>query len=251
MSISSNNYRRRRRKAFFASSRTGAGRYIIMALTLLIGSIVLISPTTPITTTALAQEEEDKNTTAATTRNNTTTTNATTSSGIQLLLPQTVYQERSREVDETPLNQTHIQITFSGNGTVNLPNSTETIRTTSMGGGISSLIDGTFAGRVILTTEDGSENASATTYEIGQFNIQDDTGKGIAIALFHTNSTGKLARLDGMILAGQDEFLPDGSAFITYWEWESAIPYLKSRSEITQEFQMDTTTSGLPPTNVP
>ena len=176
------------------------------------------------TTTALAQEE-DKNTTAAITRNNTTTTNATTSSGIELLLPQPVYQERSREVDETPLNQTHIQITFSGNGTVDLPNSTETIRTTSMGGGISSLIDGTFAGRVILTTEDGSENASAITYEIGQFNIQDDTGKGIAIALFHTNSTGKLARLDGMILAGQDEFLPDGSAFITYWEWENRIPY--------------------------
>jgi hypothetical protein len=24
-----------------------------------------------------------------------------------------------------------------------------------------------------------------------------------------------------MILAGQDEFLPDGGAFITYWEWNS------------------------------
>ena len=109
-----------------------------------------------------------------------------------------------------------------GNGTLDLPNSTDAIRTTSIGSGISSLINmGTFAGRLVLTTQDGRENATATTYEIGQFNLQDITGRGIAIAIFHTNSTGKLAPLDGMILAGQDEFLPEGSAFITYWEWKS------------------------------
>jgi hypothetical protein len=83
------------------------------------------------------------------------------------------------------------------------------------------LVDGSFAGQVILTTEDGSNNATAVVYELGQFNAQDLTGRGIAIAVFHTNSTGLLAPLDGMILAGQDEFLPDGGAFITYWEWNS------------------------------
>jgi hypothetical protein len=150
------------------------------------------------------------------------TTNRTTSSSSRLgLLPQPIYQERSILESQTQINQTHIQITFLGNGTLDLPNSTETIRTTSIGSGISSLVDGTFAGKVVLTTQDGSENATATTYEIGQFNLQDITGRGIAIAVFHTNSTGKLAPLDGMILAGQDEFLPEGSAFITYWEWKS------------------------------
>ena len=83
------------------------------------------------------------------------------------------------------------------------------------------MVDGSFAGQVILTTEDGSNNATAAVYELGQFNAQDLTGRGIAIAVFHTNSTGLLAPLDGMILAGQDEFLPDGGAFITYWEWNS------------------------------
>jgi hypothetical protein len=150
----------------------------------------------------------------------TTTTTPTSSPGIELS-PQPVYQERSRLESQTQINQTHVKITFSGNGTLNLPNSTEPIRTTSIGIGISSLIDGSFAGQVILTTEDGSDNATATVYELGQFNAQDLTGRGIAIAVFHTNSTGKLAPLDGMILAGQDEFLPDGGAFITYWEWNS------------------------------
>jgi hypothetical protein len=149
-----------------------------------------------------------------------TTMTPTPSPGIELS-PQPVYQERSRLEGQTQINQTQIKITFSGNGTLNLPNSTETIRTTSIGSGISSLIDGSFAGQVILTTEDGRENATATVYEIGQFNAQDLTGRGIAIAVFHTNSTGKLAPLDDMILAGQDEFLPDGGAFITYWEWNS------------------------------
>jgi hypothetical protein len=149
------------------------------------------------------------------------TTNRTITSSPLGLLPQRIYQERSILESQTQINQTHIQITFLGNGTLDLPNSTEAIRTTSIGSGISSLIDGTFAGRLVLTTQDGRENATATTYEIGQFNLQDITGRGIAIAIFHTNSTGKLAPLDGMILAGQDEFLPEGSAFITYWEWKS------------------------------
>ena len=150
----------------------------------------------------------------------TTTTTPTSSPGIELS-PQPVYQERSRLESQTQLNQTHVKITYSGNGTLNLPNSTEPIRTTSIGIGISSLVDGSFAGQVILTTEDGSNNATAAVYELGQFNAQDLTGRGIAIAVFHTNSTGPLAPLDGMILAGQDEFLPDGGAFITYWEWNS------------------------------
>lgn len=156
----------------------------------------------------------------AATATTTTTTTPTSSPGIELS-PQPVYQERSRLESQTQLNQTHVKITYSGNGTLNLPNSTEPIRTTSIGIGISSLVDGSFAGQVILTTEDGSNNATAAVYELGQFNAQDLTGRGIAIAVFHTNSTGPLAPLDGMILAGQDEFLPDGGAFITYWEWNS------------------------------
>ena len=46
----------------------------------------------------------------------------------------------------------------------------------------------------------------------------------MAIAVVHTNSTGKLAPLNGMILAGQEEFLPDGSRLVTMWEWQSGIP---------------------------
>jgi hypothetical protein len=183
---------------------------------LIMGATIFILATTIMTASSIATPAA-----AAIITDSNTTTNKTTTASRMELSPQPIYQERSILESQTQINQTHIQITFLGNGTLDLPNSTETIRTTSIGSGISSLVDGTFAGKVVLTTQDGSENATATTYEIGQFNLQDITGRGIAIAVFHTNSTGKLAPLDGMILAGQDEFLPEGSAFITYWEWKS------------------------------
>src|SRR5688572_29182770 len=97
---------------------------------------------------------------AATTASNTTTTRSATtaSSGIELS-PQPIYQEHVRDVSETLINQTHAQLIVEGNGTLTLPNNTETIRTTSTGSGIVSIIS-TFAGKEILTTEDGSENAT-------------------------------------------------------------------------------------------
>jgi hypothetical protein len=136
-----------------------------------------------------------------------------------------------------------------------LPNSTESIRTTSTGSGIVSIFS-TFAGKEILTTEDGSENATAISYEIARSNKEQGIGKGIAIAVIHTNSTGRLAPLDGMILVGLEEFQPDGRALLTYWEWQSGIPYVKLQLQsMMQESPMNNTEtlSDLPstPTNLP
>jgi len=170
--------------------------------------------------TAVSTQEEAA---AATT---TSTSNTTMSSSQIELSQQPIYQDQVRQVSETQINQTHVLSTVSGNGTLTLPNSTEPIRTTSSGNLIVSL-QGTApnaAGEQIVMTEDGSESATATLYEIARFNMQDGTGKGIAIAVVHTNSTGMLAPLNGMILAGQEEFRADGSRLVTMWEWESGIP---------------------------
>jgi hypothetical protein len=83
---------------------------------------------------------------------------------------------------------------------------------------------GHYIRHTIVMTEDVSESATATLYEIARFNMQDGTGKGIAIAVVHTNSTEMLVPLNGMILAGQEEFRADGSRLVTMWEWESGIP---------------------------
>jgi hypothetical protein len=146
------------------------------------------------------------------------------------LSPQPIYQEHVRDVSETLINQTHPHLIVEGNGTLTLPNSTETIKTISTGSGIVSII-GSFAGQVILTTEDGSENATAISYEIARSNKEEGIGKGLAIAVIHTNSTGRLEPSDGMILVGQEEFQPDGRALLTYWEWQSGIPLPPTTTE--------------------
>jgi hypothetical protein len=275
MSISNynnNNNNKELIEPFFAFNK--GARAFILALTLLAGGFVLISQT-PMTA-AFAQEENNRTTGSETITNtidgdadsdtngsvhdagggegNRNTTNTTAASSGIKLSPQPIFQDQVRGVSETRINQTHMLSTVSGNGTLTLPNTTEAIRTTSSGSLIVSMKGSTAAaaGKEILTTEDGSENATATLYEIAQLNMQEGTGKGIAIAVVHTNSTGKLAPLNGMILAGQEEFLPDGSRLVTIWEWESGIPYVENLSDLTQESQMEATASELsPPSNVP
>jgi hypothetical protein len=175
-------------------------------------------------------------TTTAATPNNTTTT---TPSGIELS-PEPVHQEQQTLVSENPINQTHTQFTFSGNGTLNLPNGT--INITSTGSVIASM-DGTAVGEEVLTTEDGTESATATFYAIGRFNMEDGSGKSIIIALIHTNSTGQLAPINGAIVAGEIEFLPDQTSLVTLWGWQSGIPLPTSTTESMEEPPIMNTTT--------
>ena len=103
-------------------------------------------------------------TTAAATPNNTTTTSP---SGIELS-PQPVYQRTPSTSGVTPINQTHIGSTFSANGTLTLPNTTETINTTSNGSSITSLTTQSAIGTETIVTEDG-ETIIATFHEILEF----------------------------------------------------------------------------------
>jgi hypothetical protein len=162
---------------------------------------------------------------AATTTARTTTTTPTSSppSGVELS-PQPIYQEQERLESQTPINQTHFQVVSSGDGTLTLPNGTETIRITSTKTGIVSAMEGAFSGKEIWITEDGSESATATVYEIARFNMQDGNGRGIVIVYIHTDSTGRLAPLNGTILTGIDEVYANQTGLLTLWEWQSRIP---------------------------
>jgi hypothetical protein len=123
--------------------------------------------------------------------------------------------EHGRTVAANPINQTHIQISLAGNGTITLPNSTETVMTKDIGSAIARPTPtGNIAqGQIHISTEDGSENATVFFTEIGQ------NEKGIGVAYFTTNSTGRLAFLDNMVGVIQDEVQPNGDTFITAWEW--------------------------------
>jgi hypothetical protein len=144
------------------------------------------------------------------------------SSGIELS-PQPLYQREPSTSGVTPINQTHIASTFSANGTLTLPNSTETINTTSNGSALTSLATQYAIGTEIIMTEDG-ETLTATFYEILEFPPGAGGANGIAIAVLHTNSTGTLAPLNGTIVVGTDYLYPISEGFSTYWQWVPTPP---------------------------
>ena len=204
--------------------------------------------------TSIASPVAATTTNTTTTAGNTTTstTSSASSSGIKLS-SQPIYQEQIKDTGNTPLDQTHIRINYAGNGTLNLPNATEAIRTTSTATGIAPIVGNDFEGKELLTTVDGSDSATVRIHGLFRFNEQ-GRGEGIIIAVFNTNSTGKLAPLDGMIVAGTAELHPeDASGLVRVWEWHSAIPYIKMPTQsMTQEQQSPpanatTATNELPP----
>src|SRR5215210_2166777 len=164
------------------------------------------------------------NTTSTTTT--TTTPPASSSSGGVELSPQPIYEERSPPGTITAINETQGVLTFSGNGMLTLPNTTETINTTHNGTAVLSFTTTSGQGKETIKTEDG-ETATATVFEIVQFNnpaALGGEGKAIVTAIFQTNSTGVLAPLNGMIAVGVDNISPTDESHITLWKWESGIP---------------------------
>ena len=147
----------------------------------------------------------------------------TTSSGIELSR-QPVLQERTRAVSETQINYAHVSITYTGNGTLSLPNNnTATIANfTSNGSALVSFITQSAQGTETIRTGNG-ETATMTFYEIVKFNPATRDGKGIIIAEVQTSPTATLASLNGMILAGIDDIQLNGESNVTLWEWESGI----------------------------
>jgi hypothetical protein len=164
---------------------------------------------------------------AATTNTAYSTTSAPPpSSGIKLS-SQPIYQESVPPGNVTPINQTHIAATHTGNGTLTLPNSNQTINVISNGTAIFSFATPSAIAKETIRAPNG-ETATLTFYEIIQFSNPTEAplggGKGIKIIIFHTNSTGMLAPLDGVIAAGINDLQPNGESELTAWRWESGIP---------------------------
>ncbi len=143
------------------------------------------------------------------------------------------YIENITVTGQNPINTTHLEVSLSGNGTLTLRNSSETIAVNSTGTALVNFETTSVIAQEFLTKEDGSENASATIYEITRHDVQTRTEKGVVIAIFETNSTtGQLAFLDGMIAVGQADVDEAGNTDITLWEFETGIPYVKNWMEL-------------------
>ncbi len=203
----------------------------IATVVIIIASAMLITTTT--TTTGVYAQIPTPTTpttpptpTMPPTNQTTLETNVTTTTAaapISLEFEEEPFAEsRLREVSENVISETQqVEVVYEGSTTITtLPNTTETITTTDVGEGILTFIPGggVFHGQLQLTTEDGSESATALFTE--HFNEESPTA--ISLAQFITNSTGVLAPLNNMIAITLDQEQPDGSLIIRYFEWEES-----------------------------
>src|SRR5918994_3976808 len=204
-----------------AAAATAATTISILAIAIII--IIIM-----ITSTTIASPVAATTTTTASAGTTTTTSSAAAapSSGIKLS-PQLIYQESVPPGIVTPINQTHIVVTHTGNGTLTLPNSNQTINVISNGTAIASLATPSAIAKETIRAPNG-ETVTTTFYEIIQFSNPTEAplggGKGIKIIIFHTNSTGMLAPLNGVIAVGMNIIQPNGESELTARRWESGIP---------------------------
>ncbi len=125
---------------------------------------------------------------------------------------------RTRPASETMINETQQLIAFEGSTIITLPNSTESITTRDRGEGIITFLSGggIIRGQIQLTSEDGSETATADITEY----FVDESPTAISLVYFSTNSTGILAPLNNMIAVSLDEEQPNGDVVARLFEWK-------------------------------
>ena len=228
MSISSNNNKReegRRKEATF-SYKASLGIFIIAVMLIAWGYPAFVGSTLRqlmMMTSAYAQEANSTTTASTlsdiTSTTTTTTTTTNTSSGIQLS-SQPIMQELTTTTSQTPINQTHISATFTGNGTLTLPDTTDTINYTTNGTAVISIMTHSTQAKATIMTEQG-ETATATYYEILKIDpAAAEDGKGLTMAVINTDSTGTLATLNGTIVAGISNLQSNEANTVTLWEWQ-------------------------------
>jgi hypothetical protein len=150
---------------------------------------------------------------------NSTTTNTTIPAAI-VLSQEPLAVGHYRMVSGDMTDQTQPQFTFEGSTTITLPNSAETIITQDIAEGTFSTPSGgnggSFRGQLHMTTDDGSETATADFAEFSTF----ESSTSIGLAYFSTNSTdGRLAPLNNIIAVYLSEEQPNEEVRITFFEW--------------------------------
>jgi hypothetical protein len=218
-------------------------RYLITAAVTVFTLAIMAAS---IIATAPAVASTNNNSTSTNSTNSITTSSPSAEEELIVLSPQPIWQEQQKSVSETPINNTHAIITFTGNGTLTLPNTTETINTTSNSTSLIEFMTNSGQKKETIRTEDG-ETITATSYEIANFNPATGEGKGIVMTVFNTNSTGRLAPLNGMILAGIHDIQPTPIQSFTFSEWQSGIPLPSAitTTEESSEMNMTTTTTTM------
>jgi hypothetical protein len=179
------------------------------------------------------EEEETVSTTTATTSINNNNNNNVTNALLGRLFSYGEGEDIGTNVN--PINETYIEVSYSGNRVILPPNATDIINATETGNLTINIQPNGLSfnqGQAVITTEDGAtaeeqqENATISFVLLSRTN-PDGSGSGTSVTYFSTNSTGQLAFLDNMVAIGQVEYSPEeGISRFAEWEWKGGtLPF--------------------------
>ena len=202
---------------------------ILASTTTSISASTTGNSTTTTTPSAGGEEQEAVSSTTATTTNN-------ASNALLGRLFSYLDEEEDVGANFNPVNETYIEVSYSGGNRIILPpnttdiiNATETANVTIniQPNGLSF-----YQGHAVIMTEGGAaeegggENATISFVYLTRTN-PDGSGSGTGVAYFSTNSTGQLAFLDNLVAIGQVEYSPaEGINRFAEWEWKGGtVPF--------------------------
>jgi hypothetical protein len=137
------------------------------------------------------------------------------------------------ETNVNPINETYIEVSYSGNRVILPPNDIGVINATEIGNFTINIQPNGVSinqGQADIMTEDGAagaaaevENATITFVLLTRTN-PDGSGSGTGVTYFSTNSTGQLAFLDNTVAVAQVEYSPEeGINRFAEWEWNGGM----------------------------
>ena len=141
------------------------------------------------------------------------------------------------ETNLNPINETYVEVSYSGNRILIPPNATGLINAAEIGNFTINIQPNGLSinqGQAGIMTEDRApgaaegENATITFVLLTRTN-PDGTGTGTGVTYFSTNSTGQLAFLDNTVAVAQVEYSPEeGINRFAEWEWKGETLPLES-----------------------
>jgi hypothetical protein len=133
------------------------------------------------------------------------------------------------ETNLNPINETYVEVSYSGNRILIPPNATGLINATEIGNFTINIQPNGLSinqGQAGIMTEDRApgaaeeENATITFVLLTRTN-PDGSGSGTGVTYFSTNSTGQLTFLDKTVVIAQVEYSPEeGINRFAEWEWK-------------------------------
>jgi hypothetical protein len=202
---------------------------IFASTTTLVSASTTGSNNTTTTTMSVGGEEQE----AVSSTITTTTNNASNA-----LLGRLFSYDEGEDVESNvnPVNETYIEVSYSGNRIILPPNSTDIINATEIGNVTINIQPNGLSfnqGHAVIMTkgdaaagQEGDENANISFVLLTRTN-PDGSGSGTSVTYFSTNSTGQLAFLDNLVAIGQVEYSPEeGINRFVEWEWKGGtIPF--------------------------